>query len=217
MEKIKISLVDDHQLIREGLVNLIKTFDNYTIISEHNNGKEFIDSLVFDNLPDLVLLDVNMPLMDGFETAAYLKEHCPEILVLTLSMLDDDASIIKMIRVGAKGYILKNTSALELKLALDTVSKKKFYYNKQTAYKASEVANFLTNENNNIDFGLTENEIKFMYYSALEKSTKEMADLLCVSIRTLEYYKDCIYQKTQTKSKVGMILFGIKHNLIKLH
>lgn len=216
MNKIKISLVDDHQLIREGIGNLIKTFDEFTIVSEHCNGKEFIESLTLDNTPDIVLLDINMPLMDGFETAAYIKKNCPSILILALSMLDDDATIVKMIRLGAKGYILKNTNAQELKEALHTVSKEKFFYNKQTADKAIEVARYRKPELADTNFGLTENEIQYIYYSSLEKSTKEMADLLCVSIRTLEYYRESVYEKTNTKSKVGMILFAIKHKLINI-
>ncbi len=214
MNMIKISLIDDHKLVREGIGNLIRNFPQYQIVSEHDNGKEFIDSLITNDLPNIVLLDINMPIMDGFETALCIKNKFPSISVLALSMLDDDASIIKMIRNGAKGYILKNTSAVELEIALDAILKDGFYYNHLTNDKLNEInnSNLIQQEN----FGLTNNELKYIYYSALEKTTKEIADLLFVSIRTLEYYRVSVYEKTSTKTKIGMILFAIKHKLIDL-
>ena len=116
-----VVLVDDHVLLRSGLASLIRGFGEYEVLFEACGGKDLIRQLKYSNRPDIVLLDINMPDMDGFETACWLRRNFPEIKVLALSMYDTDSSVVRMLRNGAKGYILKDIEASELRMALDSI------------------------------------------------------------------------------------------------
>ena len=124
-----IALVDDHALLRSGLAGVINSFGEYTVIFEADNGRQFIEFLKTKGTPDVVLLDINMPEMDGFQTANWIRNNAPKIKVLILSMLDNDDAIIKMLRNGAKGYILKDSKPDVLKNALRDVVEKGFFFN----------------------------------------------------------------------------------------
>jgi two-component system invasion response regulator UvrY len=119
--KYKIALADDHSLIRRGLVELVNSFDNYEVLFDVANGQELIDRIAGGAAPALVILDVNMPRKDGFETASWLRTNYPEIRVLALSMIDDETAIQRMLKNGARGYIFKDAEPGELKEALDTI------------------------------------------------------------------------------------------------
>ena len=122
-----IVLVDDHSLLRIGLAQLLQSI-GFTVVFEADDGKEFIDKLQRSTLPDVVLMDINMPMMDGFETTQWLKINYPDIKVLALSMYDNESSIIRMLKCGAKGYILKDSEPTELKAAIDDLVNKGYYY-----------------------------------------------------------------------------------------
>jgi len=142
-EKIKVALADDHILLRNGLAGLVKSFDDYTVLFEADNGQHLTEQIADRGVPDLVLLDINMPLKDGFETARWLRDNHPEVRVMALSMLDNEQSIIRMLRQGAKGYILKDTHPREFKTALDTVMQKGFYYSEMVTGKLINAVNNL--------------------------------------------------------------------------
>jgi len=122
-----IALVDDHTMFRKGLAVLIDLFPNYKVLMDVANGREFIDQLDPDHLPDIVLLDIHMPVMDGYSTAAWLHANHPQIRVLALSTMDSDTTIIKMIRQGARGYILKDADPKELQVAFEEILAKGFF------------------------------------------------------------------------------------------
>lgn len=128
MEKYLIGLADDHSLIRKGLVELINTFDNYEVMFHVGNGQDLIDEVTNGRVPDIAMLDVNMPRKDGFETAAWLKSAHPDIRILALSMYDEEATIIRMLKCGAKGYVFKDAEPRELKQALDSIVNKGYHY-----------------------------------------------------------------------------------------
>ena len=125
----KIALVDDHSLIRNALKELINRFKDFEVIIDVSSGQEFIDSLQNKPLPDIALVDINMPIMDGFETTNYLTQNFPNIKVLALTVNDDEESIIKMLRAGAVGYILKDSETSELQITLVEVATKGYYHN----------------------------------------------------------------------------------------
>ena len=130
MTEIKyVAVVDDHVMFRRGIIHLINLFPDFKVLMDAGNGKDFISQIKPSALPDIVLLDINMPLMDGYATAKWLNVNYPEIKILTLSMLDNETSIIKMIRNGARGYIFKDAETAELKLAFKEVLEKGYYYN----------------------------------------------------------------------------------------
>ncbi len=124
--KASIALADDHVQFRNGLANLLKEL-GYDVLFEADNGKLFIEKLKNNQVPHIALMDINMPVMDGYETTLYLKQHYPEIIVLALSMYDDENAVIRMIRNGAKGYILKDCEPAELEDALNALLNGGFY------------------------------------------------------------------------------------------
>ena len=124
-----IALIDDHSLLRGTLVSLIESFEGYKVVLEADNGKDFIDKLSPDHKPDIILLDITMPEMDGFQTAAWIKKNLPEARILVLSMMDNETSIIRMLREGARGYLLKDSKPSVLRKALDEVRDRGFFMN----------------------------------------------------------------------------------------
>src|SRR6185369_8165289 len=140
-----IVLTDDHVLLRNGLAALVKDL-GHTVLFEANNGRDLIDKLHPVNLPDVVLLDINMPEMDGYETAQWLKENHPDVKVLALSMYDNESSIIRMLKCGAKGYILKDSEPAELKAAIDDLVTKGYYYSDLVSGKLIHAINKIEDE-----------------------------------------------------------------------
>jgi DNA-binding NarL/FixJ family response regulator len=124
--KTNVAVADDHVLLRRGLANLIRSFDGYDVVFEADNGKDFIEKLNHNVPPQIVLMDINMPEMDGYDTTLWIKKNHPELKVLSLSMYDDEQSIIRMLKCGAKGYILKDIDPAEFKKALDDLVRKAF-------------------------------------------------------------------------------------------
>ena len=162
----KIVLVDDHALLRNGLAELVKTL-GHEVLFECGNGKECIDRLDPKLLPDIVLLDINMPEMDGYETAQWLKQHHPDVKVLALSMYDNETSIIRMLKSGARGYILKDSEPGELKAALRALKEKGFYYSDLVSGKLMHAINKMEDENGNLKnlVPLNERETDFLKYA----------------------------------------------------
>ena len=117
MENIKVAVVDDHKLFRDGIVELIKGFSGYEVVIEADNGEDFVRQVGATGAPDLVLLDINMKFMDGFETAQWLRAQHPSVKILVLSMYDNENAVISMLRHGARGYVLKDIRKQELEHA----------------------------------------------------------------------------------------------------
>lgn len=141
--KTSVALVDDHTLLRNGLANVVRGYSEYAVLFEADNGNDFIKELRPQSLPDIVLLDINMPGMDGYETALWLKQNYPDIRVLALSMYDNEQAIIRMMKNGARGYILKDIDPSEFKMALDSVIKRGFYYSEMVTGKLIHAVNAL--------------------------------------------------------------------------
>jgi DNA-binding NarL/FixJ family response regulator len=213
----KIALVDDHSLLRGSLASLINSFDGYKVVFEADNGKEFIQLLQKNQSPDIVLLDITMPEMNGFETAAWLKNHMPSIKVLVLSMMDDDTAIISMLKEGARGYILKDSKPFVFRQALDNIRDKGFFMNELVSNK---MLNYVVGEDKknyaSVISQLTEKETKFLRLACSEMTYKEIAAELGLSPRTVEGYRDELFKKLGVMSRVGLVMFAIKNGLYKL-
>lgn len=210
-----VVLVDDHILLRNGLANLIQSFGNYKVLFEANDGKAFINKLNPKLLPDLVLLDINMPEMDGYETCLWLKENHPDIKVLALSMYDNESSIIRMFKAGAKGYILKDCEPIELKRALESIITKGFYYSEMVTGSLIRTINEKDNNSKNI-LTLNDREITFLKYVCTELTYKEIADKMFLSPRTIDGYRDDLFQKLNVKTRVGLVMFALKNGIAVL-
>lgn len=216
--KPAVVLVDDHILLRNGLANLIRSFGNYTIPFEACSGRDLIRQLKPRSLPDVVLLDINMPDMDGFETAGWLREHYPSIKIVALSMYDTDNSIIRMLKHGVKGYILKDAEPGELKLALESVLTKGFYYTEMVTGKLIHTINAIDEPAHTVRSMLTlnERELEFLKLACSESTYKEIADLMFLSPRTIDGYRDTLFEKLRVKTRVGLVLYAIRNGIVAL-
>jgi two-component system, NarL family, invasion response regulator UvrY len=212
-----IVLVDDHSLLRMGLASLVESLGN-TVLFEADNGKEFLDKLDTNNLPDLVLMDINMPEMDGFETTQWLKQNHPQVHVLALSMYDNETSIIRMLKCGAKGYILKDSEPSELKMAIDDIMNKGFYYSELVSGKLMHAINHMDNDGDGLKnlVPLNDRETDFLKYACTEMTYKEIADKMFVSPRTIDGYRDALFEKLKLKTRVGLVMYAIKNGIVNV-
>ncbi|NNT72200.1 response regulator transcription factor [Flavobacterium sp. IMCC34852] len=207
--KKTIAIVDDHILIAQAIKGIIANFENFDTICECENGQVLIDKInAHNDVPDIVLLDISMPVMDGFETANWLQKNHPEVLIMVLSMQNDEQSVIKMVKNGAKSYLLKNSHPRELESALNKLVENGFYYPEW----ASKIIFSSINKNTNSALSkLTEREKEFLKYTITEKSYKEIAELMFCSPRTVESYRDNLFEKLNLKSRVGLAVYAIKN------
>lgn len=212
-----IVLVDDHVLLRNGLAGLLKSL-GHTVLFEADNGKRFIEKLQEKALPDIVLLDINMPEMDGYKTAKWLKQHYPEIKILALSMYDNENAIISMLKNGAKGYILKDSDPSQLKSALHDLMHKGFYYSELVSGKLMNAINHAEDRVNAFDKAalFTSKEKVFLQYTCSELTYKEIAAKMVVSPRTVDGYRDALFNKLHLKTRVGLVMYAIKNGLADL-
>ena len=209
--KYKIAIVDDHVLIANALKSIILNFELFEVIHISENGVDFQEKLKSKaSLPDIVLLDISMPIMDGFETASWLKENHPEILIMTLSMQDDDQSLIKMIKNGAKGYMLKNTQPKQLIEGLNTLIEKGYFF---PDWASSKILTSISENTINaaLKNSLSEREIEFLKYTTTEMTYKEISEKMFCSPRTIENYRDSLFEKLELKSRVGLAVYALKN------
>lgn len=212
--KKTLVIVDDHILIAKALRGIIANFEDFEVLYECENGKELITRFqTKKNIPAIVLLDISMPVMDGFETALWLKENHPNILVMALSMQDDDKSVIQMVKNGAKGYLLKNTHPADLEKALKALVTNGFYYPEWAASKVfASIANpTIINQNHTVI--ITEREKEFLKYTVSEMNYKEIGEKMFCSSRTVESYRDSLFEKLELKTRVGLAVYAIRNGL----
>lgn len=208
--KKSIVIVDDHILIAKALEGIIGNFNEFEVIYVCENGKDLIQKFEEGNtIPDIILLDISMPIMDGFETATWLTKNHPNIKIMALSMQGDDNSVIKMIKSGAKGYLLKNTHPKDLETALTRLNSDGFFYPEW----ASKIifSNLNKDMETEITVKISEREKEFLKYTVTELSYKEIADRMCCSPRTVESYRDQLCEKLDLKTRVGLAVFAIKN------
>lgn len=211
-----IAIVDDHQIVSEAIAGLINALPQFNVLFEVRNGKELLQKLSNKkNIPDLILLDINMPIMNGFETGAWLQENLPKVPFVALSMNDDDESIIKMLKLGAKGYLIKDIDSDELLIALDEVLKKGFYY---TDLVTSKLLHNLSNEASPKGKvpQLKEKEMEFIKLACTEMTYKEIAEAMFVSPKTVDGYRDDLFQKLNIKNRIGLAMYAIKQGWVEI-
>ena len=212
LKKIQVAIVDDHTLLRKALGKLISTFENYTVLFEAGNGREIKEKITQHVIPDIILLDVNMPEMDGYETVSWLYKNYPQVKVLALSMFSDEFTIIKMLKSGAKGYILKSTDPDELKIALDSVMQKNFYLSELISGKV--ISGLHKDLDRELEPAvLSEKEKEFLRLICSDTTYKDIAAKMFVSPRTVDEYRNNLFEKLKVKSRVGLVMYAIRHGL----
>lgn len=214
MNTIKIAIVDDHKLVSKALENMISYNPAFNVIINSPNCQDFLDTLsTTQDFPDVVLMDINMPIKNGIETTAELTQDYPNLKVIALTMEDHEGTIIKMLKAGAKGYLLKDMSPDILFDAIDIVHKKGIFYTDlvtQSLLKIKTEEKFMETLNNT----LKERELEFIRLACSELTYREIADQMFVSPRTVDGYRDSVFVKLNVKSRVGIVMFAIKHNII---
>jgi two-component system, NarL family, invasion response regulator UvrY len=217
MKETTVAIVDDHKLLRKSLALLIESFTGYKVLFEADEGRDFIARLPEHPLPDIVLLDINMPGMDGYATAKWIRQRYPAMKVVILSMMADEGSVLKMIQIGANGYILKYIEAEEFAYALNTVQRRGYYYSdtitanifKQAIQQDESVLDEIV-----LVQQLTPKEKAFLKYTATELSYKEIAEIMGVGARTVDRYRDILFGKLRVKTRMGLALFALRNELV---
>ena len=213
--KTTVAIADDHSLLRSALAKLINTFENYAIVIEADNGKDLRNKIQDQAIPDIVMLDINMPEMDGFETTQWLHKSYPQIKILALSMLSDEKSIIKMFRLGAKGYLLKNTDPEELKKALDSLMDKNVYLSEYVSGKL--ISGLHQDQEVPVkETVLNEREKEFLRWTCSELSYKDIAEKMFLSPRTVDDYRQSLFAKLKVHSRVGLAMYAIKNGIVEI-
>ena len=210
--KYSVVVVDDHILLSQAIGGLVDAFDHFRVLYLCKNGQELIEALkIPKKVPDIVLMDVNMPILNGIETTAYLKEHFPEVQVLALSIEEDEGIILKMLRAGAKGYLMKDVKKAELNEALLDVMKNGYYHSNTVA---KILVNSLRHKESSVT-SLKEREIEFIQHACSEKTYKEIADVMCLSPKTVEGYRDVLFEKLNLRNRTGLVIYAIKNKIFK--
>lgn len=210
----KIIIVDDHTLFRNGLRILLNNLPNFQVVGEAANGQEFID-LLGHTQTDLVLLDIDMPVMDGIEAAKLALQKVPDLKIITLSMYGEEDYYYKMVDAGVKGFVLKNSDMNEVKNALETVYEGGNYFSSELL--RTLVNSLRTNtKNKEPQTGLSEREIEILILICQGLSNQEIADQLFISKRTVDKHRANILEKSECKNTAQLVMYAIKNQLVEI-
>ncbi|MEO6000826.1 MAG: response regulator transcription factor [Chitinophagaceae bacterium] len=215
MGVIKVAIADDHKIFRKGVILSLRPYNNIKFVQEADNGQELIDGLAASQ-PDVILMDLRMPLKDGIETTKYIVKSHPGIYILALTMFEDERFVSHMMEIGANGYLLKSADPQEIKQAIVEVCTKGYYLNNfvnRILLKKSHAKNRAI-PNLNSDATLTERERDVIKYICMEFTAHEIAQKLEVSPRTIEAIKDRLMERFGAKNTAGLVFFAVKNNLI---
>lgn len=210
---IKIIIADDHHLFIEGVRSLVKSMENIEIIAELSNGQELIDTLMSTGC-DLILMDINMPVLDGIEATKRIKKNYPGIKILMLTMFSSKDYIEKLLKAGADGYLLKNTDAKELRLAIESIMNGESYFSKEVTARIMEgLQKKKQGEQFNHFIELTEREIDVLKLIVQELTTAEIAEKLFISTHTVETHRKNLISKLNVRNIAGLVKYAMQNGL----
>lgn len=216
-KKVKLAIVDDHCLFREGLASLVDKFDWVDLIMEANNGKELIEQLQ-NHEPDVILMDLKMPIMDGLKATAYVRQEYPDIKVIPLTMYDEKKYIIEAIKAGAHSYLFKSTGLNEVESAIHSVMEKGFYFNNfmtEAMYQGLAHKKVTKPAINKKD-RLTKRELQMLTLICKQLTGPEIARKLNLSPKTIENYRYKLVEKLNVKNTAGLIIYAIQNGLVAI-
>ena len=211
----KVAIVDDHTLIAKAIAGIVNDFEEFEVLYEVENGKKLIERLERPGAaPDIVLLDISMPVMDGYQTAAWLSANKPGIKIMALTVNSDEESLIKMVKAGAKGYLQKNIHPMELHEGLRRMINTGFYFpDWATSHLMTSIASKDEANYRNI---LNDRETEFLRYVCSDLTYKEIAQKMFCSPRTIDGYRDALFEKLHVKSRVALALFAVREGIFDI-
>jgi DNA-binding NarL/FixJ family response regulator len=215
MKVIKVAIADDHKIFRKGVILSLRPFTNIKFVQEAGNGEELLEQLPLTT-PDVVLMDLRMPLKDGIETTKVLSKQFPNIHVIVLSMYEDERFVYHMMENGAHGYLLKNAEPQEIRKAIMDVHEKGYYLNNfvnrillKRSHARQKAVPSIQNE-----ITLTEKEKDVLQFICMEFTAQEIAQKMEISPRTVEAIKDRLMERFGSKNTAGLVFFAVKNNLV---
>jgi len=210
MKKHSIVLVEDHTLLSQAIAGIVDKFESFKVSYLCKNGSELVEQFKSkNNIPEIVLMDINMPIMNGIETTEWITKNHPEVAVLALTVEEDENTILKMVRAGAKGYLLKDVDKQTLEIALLKIIETGVYHSNIVT---DALMNSVTGKNQD-EATLKENEIEFLKLICTELTYKEVADKMNLSPKTIDGYRDNLFVKLNVKNRIGLVLYAIKHKI----
>lgn len=213
--KHNIFLVDDHVLLRDALAAYINNFDGCRVVGLAADGLELTQKINKGIAPDIVILDLNMPNMDGYATAEWLKKNKPNIKILILTMYDSEVALIRLLQTGVRGFMKKDIMPHDLKAAIQSVADNGYYYCNTATGKLATF--FYQNESGHAAFEkslLTTKEIAFLKLACTELTYKEVAAQLGITARAIDGYRDALFEKLDVKSRVGLAIYAVKCGIV---
>lgn len=213
--RIKIAIADDHEIFREGFKLLLRDQSEAALVGEAENGRELL-KIVEETKPDVVIVDIKMPVLDGVDACKVIRKKFPDVQVIALSMFNEDSLIVDMLEAGAKGYLLKNTNKQELLTAVRAVYEGNTYYCSATSEKLTRmIADSKFNPYRNQPIvRFTPRELDIIKLMCQQYTSKEIASKLDLSIRTVESHREKLQEKTGAKNAIGIVIYAIKHDLV---
>ncbi|HCW08633.1 MAG TPA: DNA-binding response regulator [Cytophagales bacterium] len=210
--KIRIGTVDDHQLFSKSLGMMLASFQNFEVVLDAINGLDLQEKIKkLQKKPDILLIDVNMPLMNGVQTANWMKENFPDVKLAALSMNDNDQSIIEMFSAGCCAYLFKDTHPDDFELALNQIYTIGYYNSDPNLINLRKKSSAL-----NETVQLSEKEKQFLLHACSEKTYEQIAKAMSVSERTVDGYRESVFRKLSVQTRTGMALEAIRRGYIKL-
>lgn len=210
-----ILLADDHILLRNALANQINTFPGFNVVSMAGDGTEVIKLMEDGCVPSIVILDLNMPKMDGYDTTAWLYKTYPAIKILILTMYDSEVALIRLLKMGVRGFLKKDIHPDELKIALGAVAKDGFYYSHQTTGKLGNLFKKNNDKHTSIEKAiLSDSEIDFLKLACTELTYKEIARTMSLTPRIIDNYRDALFDKLNAKSRIGLAIYAVKNGVV---
>ncbi|MCF6406755.1 response regulator transcription factor [Chitinophaga filiformis] len=215
---LNIAIVDDHNLFRKGIIKLINLGNiqnRYNILFEADNGHDLQQKMKQVPFPDIILMDIEMPDMNGFEAVEWLQRTHPSVKVLVISMVESDEAIIRMLRLGVKGYLSKDIEVEDMHRALETIANNGFYYSDTATQVMNHNLNGTMSKNKDTVY-LSENEREFIKLVASELTYQQIAEKMSLSPKTIDGYREALFQRLKVKNRVMLALYAVKHGIVQL-
>ena len=215
MDFVKVAIADDHKIFRKGVILSLRQFNNIKFVQEAENGQELINGLVESN-PDVILMDLKMPVKDGIESTKYINKHFPSIRIIILTMYEDERFVGHLMDSGANGYLLKSTDPAEIKKAISDVMRTGFYLN-NFVNKILIKKNYSKQKFNptlNKEVVISDREKEVLTLVCMEYTAQEISQKMEISARTVEAIKDRLMERFGVKNSVGLVFYSLKNSLI---